>query len=81
MAALKGRDLLSLADLTSDEVQELLLLAAQLKSGQVNIRTNKVWGLLFYKASTRTRVSFSVALEKGWMVMKIILVGPLFQVF
>lgn len=62
MAALKGRDLLSLADLTTDEVQELLQLAAQLKSGQVNIRCNKVLGLLFYKASTRTRVSFSVAM-------------------
>jgi len=62
MAALKGRDLLSLADLTADEVQELLQLAAQLKSGQLNIRCNKVLGLLFYKASTRTRVSFSVAM-------------------
>ncbi len=62
MAALKGRDLLSLADLTTDEVQELLHLAAQLKSGQINIRCNKVLGLLFYKASTRTRVSFSVAM-------------------
>jgi len=62
MAALKGRDLLSLADLSANEVQELLQLAAQLKSGQVNLRCNKVLGLLFYKASTRTRVSFSVAM-------------------
>lgn len=62
MAALKGRDLLSLADLNTDEVQELLQLAAQLKSGQINWRCNKVLGLLFYKASTRTRVSFSVAM-------------------
>ncbi len=62
MAALKGRDLLSLADLTTDEVLELLHLATQLKSGQVSIRCNKVLGLLFYKASTRTRVSFSVAM-------------------
>ena len=62
MAALKGRDLLSLADLSADEVQELLQLAAQLKSGQMNVRCNKVLGLLFYKASTRTRVSFSVAM-------------------
>ncbi|MBW4665682.1 MAG: ornithine carbamoyltransferase [Chroococcus sp. CMT-3BRIN-NPC107] len=62
MAALKGRDLLSLQNLTTDEVLELLHLAAQLKSGQVNIRCNKVLGLLFYKASTRTRVSFSVAM-------------------
>ena len=62
MAALKGRDLLSLADLSADEVQELLQLAAQLKSGDLNLRCNKVLGLLFYKASTRTRVSFSVAM-------------------
>ena len=62
MAALKGRDLLSLADLSADEVQELLQLASQLKSGQLNLRCNKVLGLLFYKASTRTRVSFTVAM-------------------
>ena len=62
MAALKGRDLLSLADLSADEVQQLLQLAAQLKAGQLNLRCNKVLGLLFYKASTRTRVSFSVAM-------------------
>lgn len=62
MEALKGRDLLSLADLSADEIQELLHLAAQLKAGLVNLRCNKVLGLLFYKASTRTRVSFSVAM-------------------
>lgn len=62
MAALKGRDLLSLADLRTNEVEKLLQLAAQLKSGQLNLRCNKVLGLLFYKASTRTRVSFSVAM-------------------
>lgn len=62
MAALKGRDLLSLADISAEEVQELLQLAARLKSGQLNLKCNKVLGLLFYKASTRTRVSFSVAM-------------------
>ena len=62
MAALKGRDLLSLADLSADEVEELLQMAARLKSGKLNLRCNKVLGLLFYKASTRTRVSFSVAM-------------------
>ncbi|MBW4577789.1 MAG: ornithine carbamoyltransferase [Aphanothece sp. CMT-3BRIN-NPC111] len=62
MESLKGRDLLSLADLSADEIQELLHLAAQLKAGEVNLRCNKVLGLLFYKASTRTRVSFSVAM-------------------
>jgi ornithine carbamoyltransferase len=62
MAALKGRDLLSLADLSADEVKELLQLAAHLKSGQLKLQCNKVLGLLFYKASTRTRVSFTVAM-------------------
>ncbi|PAX51375.1 ornithine carbamoyltransferase [Brunnivagina elsteri] len=62
MAALIGRDLLSLADLTTQEVQELLTLATQLKSKQVQLRCNKVLGLLFSKASTRTRVSFTVAM-------------------
>ena len=62
MEALKGRDLLSLADLNAEEIQGLLHLATQLKSGEVKLRCNKVLGLLFYKASTRTRVSFSVAM-------------------
>lgn len=62
MAELKGRDLLGLADLTSEEVTALLQLAAQLKSGQLKPQCNKVLGLLFYKASTRTRVSFTVAM-------------------
>jgi ornithine carbamoyltransferase len=62
MEALKGRDFLGLADLNADQIQGLLHLAAQLKAGQVNLRSNKVLGLLFYKASTRTRVSFSVAM-------------------
>lgn len=62
MEAMKGRDLLSLADLSADEVQAVVQLAAQMKSGQVELHCPKVLGLLFYKASTRTRVSFSVAM-------------------
>ncbi|NJO80662.1 MAG: ornithine carbamoyltransferase [Cyanobacteria bacterium RM1_2_2] len=63
VASLKGRDLLSMADLTAEEVLTLLQLAADMKAGKVNLRCeNKVLGLLFSKASTRTRVSFSVAM-------------------
>lgn len=70
MAAMIGRDLLSLADLSADEVQQLLQLATQLKSGQMSLRCNKILGLLFYKASTRTRVSFSAAMyQLGGQVM------------
>jgi ornithine carbamoyltransferase len=62
VASLKGRDLLSLADLSADELRDLLQLAAAMKTGKVNLRCNQVLGLLFQKASTRTRVSFSVAM-------------------
>lgn len=62
MEALKGRDLLGMADLNTSEIHELLEVAAKLKARQLELRCNKVLGLLFYKASTRTRVSFSVAM-------------------
>lgn len=62
MAVLSGRDLLSLADFSSSEVQQLLQMAAQLKSQKLKLQCNKVLGLLFSKASTRTRVSFTVAM-------------------
>lgn len=61
VASLQGRDLLSMADLSPDEVQAVLQLAAQMKAGK-RWRCEKVLGLLFQKASTRTRVSFSVAM-------------------
>jgi ornithine carbamoyltransferase len=59
---LKGRDILGIADLSSQEIQELLQLAKELKTGEQAPICQKVLGLLFYKASTRTRVSFSVAM-------------------
>ncbi|MGB3533169.1 MAG: ornithine carbamoyltransferase [Microcoleaceae cyanobacterium] len=62
MESLIGRDLLSLADVTVEELQSLLQLASQLKSGMIKLQRNKVLGLMFSKASTRTRVSFTVAM-------------------
>jgi ornithine carbamoyltransferase len=63
VASLKGRDLLSMADLSAAELHELLQLATDLKAGKISPRChNKVLGLVFSKASTRTRVSFSVAM-------------------
>ncbi len=62
MTALSQRDFLSVADLSPVEVEELLQMATQLKSQQLKLRCNKVLGLLFSKASTRTRVSFTVAM-------------------
>jgi ornithine carbamoyltransferase len=62
MAALTGRDLLSVADLSVEELHQLLDLATQMKAGTLTPRCEKVLGLLFSKASTRTRVSFTVAM-------------------
>lgn len=62
MESLKGRDLLSLADLTVAELHSVLSLGIQLKSGMRKLQRRKVLGLMFSKASTRTRVSFSVAM-------------------
>ncbi|MDB9314221.1 ornithine carbamoyltransferase [Spirulina sp. CS-785/01] len=59
---LKDRDLLGIADLNSHELHDLLQYAADLKTGIITPRCNQVLGLLFYKASTRTRVSFTVAM-------------------
>ena len=62
MKQLKGRDLLGTADLNTEEITGLLNLARQLKSKELELECKKVLGLLFYKASTRTRVSFTVAM-------------------
>ncbi|BAU64082.1 ornithine carbamoyltransferase [Stanieria sp. NIES-3757] len=62
MEQLQGRDLLGIADLSSEEIKNLLELAQQLKSGKLAPKCQKILGLLFYKASTRTRVSFTVAM-------------------
>lgn len=62
MGALKGRDLLSLAELTPEELHQVIDLAAQMKAGTIAPTCNKILGLVFYKASTRTRVSFSAAM-------------------
>jgi ornithine carbamoyltransferase len=62
MESLKGRDLLSMADLSSAEVSGIIKMAIALKAGQLDPRTRQILGLLFTKASTRTRVSFTAAM-------------------
>jgi ornithine carbamoyltransferase len=64
MSSLKGRDLLSMTDLSADETLTLLQLAADLKQGKIRPNCRKTLGLLFYKASTRTRVSFFAAMSQ-----------------
>jgi ornithine carbamoyltransferase len=62
MKELKGRDILGIADLSTEEFKNLLQLAKELKNGEQSPICKKILGLLFYKASTRTRVSFTSAM-------------------
>ena len=65
LAELRGRDLLSSADLNGEQTQALLQLASDLKAGRSPVDLGgKTLGLIFSKASTRTRVSFSVAMAR-----------------
>lgn len=62
-----NKDLLSLADLTPEEIAGVLRLTRRLKEGgeaskRLSALRGKVLGLIFHKPSMRTRVSFEVAM-------------------
>jgi len=60
-----GKNFLSITDLSREEILQILDLAEKLKSKQLNLEfKNKVLGLIFDKSSTRTRVSFQVAMSR-----------------
>ena len=64
---LKGKDMLSIHDLSVDEVQEILALAKELKAKQKagvphEILKGKTLGMIFEKSSTRTQVSFETGM-------------------
>ena len=62
---LKGRDFLSSTDASAEQTAALLQLAADLKAGRRQIHlAGRSLGLIFSKASTRTRVSFTVAMAR-----------------
>ena len=62
------RHFLTLEDYTSDEVEQILEISAELKAGyeegnRPSLLTNHVLGLLFSKPSLRTRVSFEAGIS------------------
>ena len=62
---LGNNNFLSSLDLSTEEVFYILELAKKLKNKDLNIQLkNKVLGLIFNKSSTRTRVSFQVAMSR-----------------
>ena len=62
---LSNTNFLSSLDMSTKEVNHILELAKNLKNNVLNIDyKNKVLGLIFDKSSTRTRVSFQVAMSR-----------------
>ena len=62
---LANRNFLSSLDLSKEEVIYILDQAKKIKNREINLELkNKVLGLIFDKSSTRTRVSFQVAMSR-----------------
>ncbi len=69
---LKGRDLISIHDLTREEIWEILELGKKMHDAEKSswrhnwkdILQNKVLASLFYESSTRTRQSFETAMKE-----------------
>jgi len=67
IAALKGRDFLTLRDFSADEILEILRLARIVKGSREMFRRaldGKGVAMIFEKPSTRTRVSFEMAVSE-----------------
>ncbi len=59
------KDFLSSLDMSKKEVNQIIDLAKNLKNNDLSFDyKNKVLGLIFDKSSTRTRVSFQVAMSR-----------------
>ena len=62
---LANKKFLSSLDMSTEEVLHVLELARSFKNKDLNLKLDsKVLGLIFDKSSTRTRVSFQVAMSK-----------------
>jgi ornithine carbamoyltransferase len=62
---MRGRDLLSIADLTPEELRRIVDVAVEMKrNGYPRVLAGKTLALLFEKASLRTNVSFNVAMQQ-----------------
>jgi len=62
---MKGKDLLSVADLSSEDIRLLISEAVNIKAeGWLSLLDRKVLALVFEKPSLRTRVSFEIAMQQ-----------------
>ena len=63
--SLYQRDILSIAELTREEMEAVIATAAQLKARPRNdLLKDKVIASCFFEASTRTRLSFETAVQR-----------------
>jgi len=62
---MKGKDLLSISDLSADDIRSLISEAIDMKDrGWLSLLDRKLLAILFEKPSLRTRVSFEVAMRQ-----------------
>ncbi len=62
---MKGKDLLSISDLSTEEIRLLISDAVDMKArGWLSQLNGKTLALIFEKPSLRTRVSFEVAMRQ-----------------
>ena len=62
---MKGKDLLSVSDLTSEDIRLLISDAIDMKAEDwLSLLDGKIIALMFEKPSLRTRVSFEVAMRQ-----------------
>ncbi|MDY6892782.1 MAG: aspartate carbamoyltransferase [Chloroflexota bacterium] len=62
-----GRDLITIEDLSNNEIEAVFALASEMSgsiSEQFNVCQGKVMASLFFEPSTRTRLSFEVAMNR-----------------
>ncbi len=69
MPSLKGKDIISALELTREEVEHLYKVADELKRafeafGSLDIARNKVMITAFFEPSTRTKISFQMAMAR-----------------
>jgi ornithine carbamoyltransferase len=64
VSTLAGRDLLRIGDLSASELEMVLDRAAELKAAPQQLLPGRTLGLYFGQPSTRTRISFSVAMAQ-----------------
>jgi len=61
----KKRDIISISDFSKADLLHVLKIAKQMdKNGKRDILKNKIMGALFFEPSTRTRLSFTSAMEQ-----------------